>query len=152
MANMEFAGIVAAFMQQFCGIPGVIDVSAGNRFGEDVVTVTVPTEDERETLSSSLPDSYEGVRVYIVPMFGIGSFTKESSDTKRFESLMYTPPYNVYGTPENRELDALAEKILDQEREAWVSMSDEARENAIEEEVSKRRESGWRQFGNCRLK
>lgn len=137
-------------MQQFCDIPGVLDVRVANRFGEDVVTVTVPTEDEREKLSSSLPDSYEGVRVYIVPMFGIGSFTKESNDTKRFESLMYTPPYNVYGTPENKELDALAERILAQEREAWVSMSDEAREEAIEEEVSKRRQNGWRQFGNCR--
>ena len=147
---MELVGIVAAFMQQFCDVPGVIDVSAANRFGEDVVAVTVPTENERETLISSLPDSYEGVRVYIVPMFGIGSFTEESNDTKRFQSLMYTPPYNVFGTPENKELDALAERVLAREREAWVSMSAEARENAIVKEVLKRRENGWPKFGNCR--
>jgi len=152
MDNVELAGIVAAFMQQFCSVPGVIDVSAANRFGEDVVTVTVPTVDERETLSSSLPDSYEGVRVHIVPMFGIGSLTKDSNDTKRFESLVYTPPYNVYGTPENKELDALAERILAQEREVWVSMSDEAREDAVENEVLRYRENGRREFGNCRSK
>ena len=35
-------------MNQFCEIPDVIDVSPAERFGEDVVVVTVPTDAERD--------------------------------------------------------------------------------------------------------
>jgi hypothetical protein len=149
MNSVEISAVVDEMKKQFGNSPVVIDVTTGNRFGEDVVVLTVPTQIEREALGESVPGYFEGVRIEVIPMFGIGSFTRDSSDTRRFTALIYTPPYNVYGTPENKEMDALAAKILLREREAWASMSDEAREKAIADEVVSRRKNGWHAFGNC---
>jgi len=96
-----------------------------------------------------ITDQYQNVRVHISPLFGIGSFTGESEETKKVMSLIYVSPYNVYGTPENREIEELLDGIMAREREAWASMDAETRRKEIEMEVEKRRAAGWSGFGNC---
>ena len=149
MDKLELARILAVFMHQFCDVPDVLNVSLADRFGEQVVSVTIPTIDEHDTVSSMITDEYPTVRVHISPLFGIGSFTGESEETKKVMSLIYVSPYNVHGTPENRELEKLMDGVMAREREAWTSMDVETRRKEIEKEVEKRRASGWPDFGNC---
>ena len=145
----EIASIAIAFLNQACEIPDVIDVSAGDRFGEQVVVVTIPTSAEHESVKSMLPTEGHEHTLHIMPLFGLGSFTGDSAETKRVLSLMYVNPYNVYGSPENKKLEGLMKEVEAREAEVWASMAPDERRAAIETEVERRRSAGRPDFGNC---
>ena len=149
MDRLELAGVIAALMHQFCVGPDVLDVTLADRFGEQVVAVTIPTVDEYDAVSSTIPDSFRNVRVHISPLFGIGSFTGGFKETLEVLSLIYEEPYNVYGTPENRKLKELMAEVMVREREIWSSMDSEKRRNAIRKEIEEQRVSNGSEFGNC---
>ena len=136
-------------MHQFCDIPEVIDVSAADRFGEQVVAVTIPTVDEHDAVSSMISDYDPNVSVHISPLFGIGSLTKESKETKKFESLIYKYPYNVYGTPEHKKLEELMKRVQARDKEVWASMDKKSRHAEIEKAIKVRRTYFRSDFGNC---
>ena len=97
--------IAVAFLNQVCEIPDVIDVSSANRFGEQVVVISIPPSAEHDKVKSLLPvDGYE-YTLHIMPVLGLGSFTGNSKKTKEVLSLVHVSPYNIYGTPENKKLE-----------------------------------------------
>ena len=138
-----------SLISQVCSIPGVIDVSPAERFGEQVVVVTIPTSAEHDGVRSLLPVDGHNHSFHVMPLFGLGSFTGNSPVTKAALSLMYVEPYNVYGTPENEKLEVLLDDIWAQEAEVWASMSADERRKAIAKEVDRTRASGRTEFGNC---
>ena len=141
--------ISPAFLTEACAIPNVIDVSPAERFGEPITLVSIPTSAERAEVESLLPaEGYED-RLYVMPVFGLGSFTGDTKETKDVVSLMYISPYNVYGTPENKELEKLMDDAFEREAQAWASMTAEEKREAIDQEVERQRASGRPEFGNC---
>lgn len=149
MGKLELGRVIAVLIHQFCVGPDVLDVTLADRFGEQVVAVTIPTIDEHDAVSSTVPDSFRSVRVHIIPLFGIGSFTGKSKETLEVLSLIYEEPYNVYGTPENRKLKGLMDEVMVREREIWSSMDSEKRRDAIRTEIKEQRASRGSEFGNC---
>lgn len=146
---LEIASIAMAFVNQVCEIPDVIDVSTGDRFGEQVVVITIPTSAEHDNVKSMLPSEGREYELHIMPMFGLGSFTGNSTGTKTVLSLMNVYPYNVYGSPENKKLEDLMKEVETREAEIWASMTPDERRTVIETEVERRRSSGCPNFGNC---
>ena len=119
------------------------------RFGEPVTVVWIPTRAEHDEVESLLPaEGYEH-RLYIMPLFGLGSFTGDTKETKDVLSLMYVSPYNIYGTPENKELERLMKDVEEREAQAWAAMTAEEKRAAIHKEVERQRASGRPEFGNC---
>ena len=145
----SLASIVAALMNAICGDPNVVDVSEAQRFGENLVVITVPTEAERDVVKAALPDEFSSVNLHFTTLFGLGSFTGDTKATKKALSLAYSPPYNVYGTPENEQLETLFDEIRAREAEAWALMNEEERRDAVSAEVIQWREKGMTGFGNC---
>lgn len=141
--------IALSFLDQVCGIPDVIDVSPAERFGEEVVVITVPTHAEREKVKPRLALVQHEYSLHIMTLFGLGSFTGDSPETQKVLSLLYVRPYNVYGTPENRELEALMEDVESREADVWASMTPVEKRAAIQAEIEKQRASGRQSFGNC---
>ncbi len=141
--------IAVAFLVQVCEIPDVIDLSAGNRFGEQVVVISIPTSTEHDKVKSLLPAGEYEYSLHITPMFGMGSFTGNSKETKKVLSLAYVSPYNIYGTPENKKLEELMKDVEAREAEIWASMTPEEKQAAIEKEVDRQRSAGRPDFGNC---
>ena len=124
-------------------------MSAGNRFGERVVVISIPTSAEHDRVNSLLPVGEYEYSLHIVPVFGLGSFTGNSKDTKEVLSLAYVSPYNIYGTPENKKLEELMKYVEAREAEVWASMTPEKKRAAIEKEVDRQRSAGRPDFGNC---
>ena len=143
------ASVALSFVTQVCEIPDVIDVSPAERFGEDVVVITVPTDAERDKIKPLLAQVEHEYNLHLMTLFGLGSFTGDSSETKKVLSLMYVRPYNVYGTPENEELEALMDGVWSREAEVWASMTPAEKRTAIQVEIEQRRASGQQNFGNC---
>ena len=143
------ASIAMAFLNQVCEIPNVVDVSSGDRFGEQVLHISIPTSAESDEVKSLLPDVEHGYTLHITPLFGLGSFTGNSRETKEVLSLVYVSPYNIYGTPENTKLEKLMKNVHAREAEVWASMAPEEKRAAIEKEVDRRRSAGQPDFGNC---
>lgn len=141
--------IAVAFLNQVCEIPDVIDVSSGNRFGEQVVVISIPTSAEHDKVKSLLPVNEYEYTLHIMPVFGLGSFTGNSKETKEVLSLAYVSPYNIYGTPENKRLEELMKDVEAREAEVWASMTPEKKQAAIEKEVDRQRSAGRPDFGNC---
>ena len=146
---LEMATIAAAFLSQVCEISEVIDVSPGDRFGEQVVVITIPTNAEHDKVKSLLPSEGHNYILHVMPLFGIGSFTGNSSETKEVLALTHLSPYNVYGTPEYREFESLLRGVETREAEVWASMTTEERRAAIDEEVRSKRSVLRADFGNC---
>lgn len=146
---LEIATIAVAFLNQVCEIPNVIDVSSEERFGEQVVVITIPTSSEHEKVTSMLPAEGHEYTLHIIQIFGLGSFTGNSEETKNVLSLSHVSPYNVYGTPENKKLEELMKGIETREAEAWSSMTSEEKRTAIDTEVERQRSIGRHDFGNC---
>jgi len=136
-------------MNQVCEIPDVIDVSPANRFGEEVVVVTVPTHTEREKAKPLLAQVQHQYSLHVMTLFGLGSFTSDSPETQKVLSLSYVSPYNVYGTPENEELEALMKEVESREADIWASMTPSERRAAIQAEIERQRAAGRQNFGNC---
>ncbi len=136
-------------MNAICGDPSVIDVSEAERFGEQVIVVTAATDVERDAVKAAMPDEFRNANLHFTSLFGLGSFTGDTEATKKTLSLAYTHPYNVYGTPENQELETLFDEVRAREREAWASMDDDERRDAITAEVRQWRDRGMTGFGNC---
>ena len=150
MAKLSvLASIALSFVNQVCEIPDVIDVSAADRFGEDVVVVIVPTDAERDKVRPLLAQVEHEYSLHLMTLFGLGSFTGDSPETKKVLSLTYLKPYNVYGTPENRELEALMDEVWSREAEVWASMTPAEKRAAIQAEIDRQRVSGRQNFGNC---
>ena len=145
----DVASIALSFLNQVREIPDVIDVSPANRFGEEVVVITVPTPAERDKANPLLAQIEHSYSLHVMTLFGLGSFTGDSPETKKALSLMYVNPYNVYGTPENEELEALMKEVESREASVWASMTPEERRAAIQTEIDKQRASGRQDFGNC---
>jgi len=143
------ASIALSFLNQVCEIPDVIDVSPAERFGEEVVVITVPTEAEREKAKPLLAQVQHKYSLHVMTLFGLGSFTGDSPETQKVLSLLYVKPYNVYGTPENEELDALMKEVESREADIWASMTPAERRAAIQAEIERQRTSGRQNFGNC---
>lgn len=143
------ASIALSFLNQVCEIPDVIDVSPAERFGEAVVVITVPTDAEREKSTPLLAQVQHDYSLHVMTLFGLGSFTGDSPETQRVLSLLYVKPYNVYGTPENEELEALMKEIESREADIWASMTPAERQAAIQAEIETQRASGRQNFGNC---
>ena len=143
------ADIAAALVSAICSDPQVIDVSAAERFGEEVIVVTAATDVERDAVKASMPDEFKTANLHFTTLFGLGSFTGDTKATKKTLSLAYEHPYNVYGTPENEKLEALFAEVEEREREAWASMNEEERRDAITAEVNQWRDRGMTGFGNC---
>ena len=113
------ASIALSFLNQVCEIPDVIDVSPAERFGEEVVVVTLPTDAEREKAMPLLDQIQHKYSLHVMTLFGLGSFTGDSPETQRVLSLIYVKPYNVYGTPENQEIEALMKEVESREADIW---------------------------------
>ena len=145
----DLAEIAAALASAIRTDPNVIDVSKAERFGEELIVVTAATDVERDAAKAALPDEFKNTNLHFTTLFGLGSFTGETKATKKALELAYTHPYNVYGTPENRELDGMFEEVEAREREAWASMSKDERRDAIGAELKKWRDRGRTGFGNC---
>ncbi|MDJ0917022.1 MAG: hypothetical protein QNJ05_04600 [Woeseiaceae bacterium] len=143
------ADIAAALISAICSDPQVIDVSEAERFGEDVIVVTAATDVERDAIKASLPDEFRSANLHFTTLFGLGSFTGDTKATRKTLSLAYQPPYNVYGTPENEELETLFDEVKAREREAWASMNVDERRDAINAAVTQWRDRGMTGFGNC---
>ena len=143
------ASIALSFLNQVCDIPDVIDVSPAERFGEDVVVVTVPTDAERQKVRPLLAQIEHEYSLHLMTLFGLGSFTGNSPETRKVLSLMYEKPYNVYGTPENKELEAMMTEVESREAEAWASMTAGEQRAAIQAEIDGQRAAGRQEFGNC---
>lgn len=143
------ASIALSFLNQVCEIPDVIDVSPANRFGEEVVVVTVPTHAEREKVALLLAKIQHEYSLHIMTLFGLGSFTADSPETKKVLSLLGVEPYNVYGTPENKVLETLMNQVEIREAAVWASKSPAEKSMAIEVEIKIQRASGRQDFGNC---
>ena len=146
---LETVTVAAAFLSQVCGISEVIDVRPGDRFGEQVVVITIPTSAEHEKVMSLLPSEKHNYSLHLMPLFGIGSFTGGSSETQEVLALAHVSPYNVYGTPEYREFESLLKGVETREAEVWASMTTDERRAAIEEEVRSKRSALRADFGNC---
>jgi len=144
-----FASIAFSFVNQVCEIPDVIDVSPAERFGEEVVVVTVPTDAERDEIKPLLAQVEHKYNLHLMTLFGLGSFTGDSTETQKVLSLLYVEPYNVYGTPENRDLEALMDEVWSREAEVWASMAPTEKQAAIKSEIERQRASGRQNFGNC---
>jgi len=84
-----------------------------------------------------------------MPLFGLGSFTGNSSETKEVLSLTYISPYNVYGTPEYTKLEVLLRDVEAREEKVWALMTRDERRAAIEKEVRSKRSKGRADFANC---
>ena len=138
-----------AFLNQVCEIPDVIDVSSGNRFGEQVVIISIPTSAEHDKVKALLPEGEHEYSVRIMPLFGLGSFTGHSKETTEVLSLMHVSPYNIYGTPENQKLEELMKEVEAREGAVWGAMTPEEKRAAIEKEIDKQRSAGRSGFGNC---
>ena len=138
-----------AFLNQVCEIPDVIDVSSGNRFGEQVVIISIPTSAEHDKVKALLPEGGHEYSVHIMPLFGLGSFTGNSKETTEILSLMHVSPYNIYGTPENQKLEELMKEVEAREGAVWSAMTAEEKRAAIEKEIDKHRSAGRSGFGNC---
>ena len=147
---IELASIAVAFLNQVCEIPDVIDVSTGDRFGEKVVVISIPTSAEHDKVKSLLPAGGDEYTLHIMPVFGLGSFTGNSKKTKEVLSLVHVSPYNIYGTPENKKLEELMKDVEAREAEVWTSMTPEEKRAAIGKEVERQRSAGRSDFGNCR--
>ena len=143
------ASIALSFLNQVCEIPGVIDVSPAERFGEEVVVITVPTDAEREKAKPLLAQIQHQYSLHVMTLFGLGSFTGDSPKTQKVLSLMYVKPYNIYGTPENEELEALMKEVEYREADVWASMTPTERRAAIQAEIERQRASGRQNFGTC---
>ena len=143
------ASIALSFLNQACEIPDVIDVSPAERFGEDVVVVTVPTDAERQKVKPLLAQIEHEYSLHLMTLFGLGSFTGDSPETQEVLSLMYVKPYNVYGTPENKELEAMMTEVESREAEVWASMTPVEQRAAIQAEIDGQRAAGRQEFGNC---
>ena len=143
------ASIALSFVNQVCEIPDVIDVSPAERFGEEVVVVTVPTDAEREKAKPLLAQVQHKYNLHVMTLFGLGSFTGDSPETQKVLSLLHVKPYNVYGTPENEELEALMKEVESREADIWASMTPAERQAAIQTEIERQRASGRQNFGNC---
>ncbi len=146
---LELATIAAALLNQICEVPDVIDVTSGNRFGEQVIVVSIPTSAEHDRVTSLLPANWDGDRFYVMPVFGLGSFTGDSKETKEVLSLAYISPYNIYGTPEQKKLEKLMDDIFAREAEVWAAMTPEDRRAAVDKDVNRKRSEGDPDFGNC---
>jgi len=147
---IEMAAIAVAFLNQVCEISDVIDVETGSRFGEQVVVITVPTNAEYVRVAALLPTDGHEYTMHIMPMFGLGYFTGNSTETKNVLSLAHVEPYNIYGSPENKKLDELLKEVEEREAEAWSSMTQDEKQVAIGSEIDRQRSSGRAEFGNCR--
>jgi hypothetical protein len=143
------ASIAVAFLNQVCEIPDVIDVSSGDRFGQQVVVITIPTSSEHEKVKSMLPAEAHEYTLHVKPLFGLGSFTGHSEETRKVLSLAQVSPYNLYGTPENKKLEERMKGIETREAEVWASMTSDEKRAAIDTEVERQRSTGHREFGNC---
>lgn len=146
---IELVSIAAAFLNQACEIPDVIDVSAANRFGEQVVVISIPTSAEHDKVKSLLSANGYEYSLHISPVFGLGSFTGNTKQTKKVLSLMYVSPYNIYGTPENKKLEELMADVFARETEIWASMTPGEKRDAIDKEVERQRSAKRPDFGNC---
>jgi len=146
---LELASIAVAFLNQACEVPDVIDVSVGDRFGEQVVVISIPTSAEHDKVKSLLPADGVEYTLHIMPVFGLGSFTGDSRETKEILSLVHVSPYNIYGTPDNKKLEGLVEVVEAREAEVWASMTPQEKRVAIDTEVSRQRSAGRPSFGNC---
>ena len=146
---LKLASIAVVLMNSVCDIPGVIDVSEAERFGDQVLLITIPTAAEHEAVEAALPEEVRQRSLHIMPLFGLGSFTGDSPETKEALSLVYQHPYNVYGTPEQQKLDVMLKDIEARELEVWASMNEEERREAIAAEVKRQRAAGRTGFGNC---
>ncbi len=145
----DLANIVAALMNAICSDPNVVDISPAERFGEAVIVVTAPTDAERDAVKAALPDEFSDANLHFTTLFGLGTFTGDTAATQKTLSLAYTPPYNVYGTPENQELETLFDEVWARERDAWASMNEDERRDAITAGVNQQRVRGMTDFGNC---
>ena len=143
------ASIAMSFLNQVCEIPDVIDISPAERFGEAVVVITVPTDAEREKTTPLLAEVQHEYSLHVMTLFGLGSFTGDSPETQKVLSLLYVKPYNIYGTPENKELEALMKEVESREASIWDSMPPSERQAAILAEIERQRASGRQNFGNC---
>lgn len=146
---LQVTTIAIAFLNQVCEIPDVIDVSTADRFGEQVVVITIPTSAEHDSVKSMLPSEGHEYVLHIMPLFGLGSFTGNSAETRRVLSLVYVHPYNVYGSPENKKLEELMKEVAVREAEAWTSMTADEKRTAVNAEVERQRSAGRAKFGNC---
>lgn len=146
---LEIALIAVAFMNQVCEIPDVIDVSRADRFGEQVVVISIPTGAEYDKVKSLLPVEGHKYALHIMPLFGLGSFTGNSRESKEVLSLAQFSPHNIFGSPENKRLEELMKGVEVREAEVWASMKAEARRAAIEKEIDRQRAAGRSNFGNC---
>ena len=143
------ASIAMSFLNQVCEIPDVIDISPAERFGEAVVVITVPTDAERQKTTPLLAQVQHEYSLHVMTLFGLGSFTGDLPETQKVLSLLYVKPYNIYGTPENKELEALMKEVESREASIWASMTPAERQAAIRAEIERQRASGRQNFGNC---
>ena len=141
--------IAAAFLNQVCEIPDVIDVSAADRFGESVIVISIPTSAEHDKVKSLLPVGEHGYTMHVMPIFGLGSFTGNSKETKEVLDLAFSSPYNIYGTPENKKIEKRMKDIEAREAEVWAAMRPEEKRAEIQKEVDRQRSAGRGDFGNC---
>jgi hypothetical protein len=132
-----------------CLDSGVLEVGYGSRFDEDVISVVTVSKDDRERLLSILPSQFENFRVHISgPFYGIGGLMPDSPDTKRYRFWSQSPPYNVVGSPENRELDSLIEFLVTRDRDIWRSWDVAHKNSFIATWITKKREVDP-EFANC---
>ena len=113
------------------------------------VVITVPTDAERQKVVLLLENIEHTYSLHVMTLFGLGSFTGDTAETQKVLSLMYQQPYNVYGTPENAELEELMTEVESREADVWASMTTEERRAAIQGEIENQRASGRQDFGNC---
>ena len=140
---------VERFMQSYAQHPLVIDVRSGDRFGERVISVTVATETERAAVKGLFPSYFEGIRVDVDLLFGLGSFTSQTPEFLEIDEKMFTSPYNIYGTPENKELERQINELYEREQQLWKAMDHSQQLAEIDAAVRLCAEQGWLNFGNC---
>jgi len=144
----ELATIVLAFSNLYCSYPEIVDIRAGDRFGENVISVSVPTELEVQSLVH-LPQTFQEVRVYINPIIGLGTFTSETDEYLEVNKLMMVSPYNIHGTEENKWLDKKMRELNEKEIEIWKFMDDDAKKQSLRVLVKDYNDRGFKGFGNC---
>ena len=147
--RMNSVVATALIVSQACGLPDVIDVTEADRFGERVVVVSIPTSAEHDAVTEALGTIETAATLHIHPVFGLGSFTGDSEETRRVLSLAHERPYNEYGTPEYEQMQGWLKDVETRELDVWRSMSLAEKQRAIAAEVLDRRKSGRSGFGNC---
>jgi hypothetical protein len=128
---------------------GVVDISHADRFGEAIISVRFVSKEDYENLKASLSNDFKGFPVrFTGPIWGIGGLAPDSADTQTLANWVHTPPYNVSGTPANKEMKALADKVEATDSTIWFSMDKKARKTFVADWIQKERAKGLN-YSNC---